>query len=82
MRIRCFAAILSLGTLAAAPSDVADAAQQRNRDLVRSLIQQKADVKAAQADGTTALHWVARWDDVELAGLLTRRRRRCQSRQP
>ena len=70
MRILCFAALLSLGTLAAAPSDVADAAQQRNRDLVRSLIQQKADVKAAQADGTTALHWVVRWDDVELAGLL------------
>jgi uncharacterized protein len=70
VRICCFAALLSLGTLAAAPSDLADAAQQRNRDLVRSLVQQKADVKATQADGTTALHWVARWDDVELAGLL------------
>ena len=39
---------------------------------VRALIAKKADVNAAQPDGTTALHWAARWDDLETAGVLIR----------
>jgi len=45
---------------------------KNNRDGLRALIEKKADVTAAQADGTTALHWVARWDDLEMADLLIR----------
>ena len=56
--------------LLAGTSDVADAAMSKNAAAVRALIQQKANVNAAQADGTTALHWAARWNDLEMAAAL------------
>jgi len=40
-----------------AGSEVADAAQKGDQAAVQKLIQQKADVNAAQVDGATALHW-------------------------
>jgi uncharacterized protein len=55
---------------AAGTSDLADAAMARNRDRVRALLAQKADANGSQADGATALHWAARWGDLETAGLL------------
>jgi ankyrin repeat protein len=65
--------LLPLGSLlGAAASDVADAAMKGNREAVRSLLQQKADVNARQMDGTTALHWAVRADDLETAALLIR----------
>src|SRR5437660_11887326 len=57
-------------SLLAGTSDVADAAMSKNVAAVRALIQQKANVNAPQADGTTALHWAARWDDLEMAAAL------------
>jgi uncharacterized protein len=54
----------------AAGSEVADAAAKGDRNAVRSLIQRKADVNAPQVDGTTALHWAARVDDLDLADML------------
>ncbi|PYR84163.1 MAG: hypothetical protein DMG19_17400 [Acidobacteria bacterium] len=54
----------------AGTSDVADAAMNKNAAAVRALIQQKANVNAPQADGTTALHWAARWDDLDMAAVL------------
>src|SRR5262245_25555439 len=69
----CFVlALLSAQSLIAGSSDVADAAMNRNRDAVRSLLQKKADVNAPQVDGTTALHWAVRGDDLETADLLIR----------
>ena len=41
-----------------------------DQDTVRSLLSQKADVNAPQGDGTTALHWAAYRDDLEMAKLL------------
>ena len=39
---------------------------------MRALLQNKADVNAAEADGTTALHWASYKDDGESADLLIR----------
>src|SRR5262245_9042611 len=57
-------------TFAIGRSDVADAAMNGDRAAVRTLLQQKADVNAAQVDGATALHWAVYHDDLELALLL------------
>jgi ankyrin repeat protein len=51
-------------------SAVADAAMRGDRAAVRALLQQGADVNAAQGDGMTALHWAARNDDLETAQTL------------
>ena len=63
---------LALSTLLyAAPSaPVADAAMQGNKEGVRALLKQAADVNGAQGDGMTALHWAAMKDDADLAQLL------------
>lgn len=69
--------LLSLSALAAAvfaasspDTGVVDAAKAADRNTVFSLIQQHADVKTPEPDGTTALHWAAREDDLEMAGRL------------
>lgn len=54
----------------AAVDTVADAAMKGDASLVRSLLQQKADVNQPQADGTTALHWAVRQDSLEMVKLL------------
>jgi ankyrin repeat protein len=51
---------------------LADAVMRSDRDTVRSLLQQKADVNATQPDGMTALHWAARQNDLETAQILIR----------
>ena len=75
--IRRFVMLSALGAVSlsaflyAAPSaPVADAAMQGNRDAVRSLLKQAADVNAAQGDGMTALHWAAMKDDADLVQTL------------
>src|SRR5437016_402090 len=51
---------------------LADAAMKRDTAAVRTLLQQKVDVNAPGKDGTPALHWVVRVDDLETAKLLIR----------
>jgi len=48
-------------------ADLADAVMKQDSSAVHSLLAKKADVNIAQADGTTALHWAARWNDLETA---------------
>ncbi len=64
-------AAVHTAAFAAGPS-AADAAQRKDKDALRALIRQRADVNAAQPDGTTALHWGAHWNDGELVDLLLR----------
>lgn len=68
----CAVLLLSVTTLNAAVSELADAAMRGNKELVRSLLQRKANVNAPQADGATALHWAVNRDDLETAELLIR----------
>ncbi len=55
---------------AAGDVPLADAAMQGDRAAVQSLLAQKADVNAAQGDGTTALHWATYRNDLEMARML------------
>jgi uncharacterized protein len=64
------ALLLATGMFAAVPSEVADAAMHGDRASVRALIDKKADVNTAQVDGTTALHWAIRSDDLEMTEML------------
>src|SRR5262245_38890116 len=51
---------------------ILDAARTADREAIRALLAKKVDVNAAEADGTTALHWASYRDDVESAALLIR----------
>ena len=51
-------------------SPVADAASRGDKAAIKALIQQKADVNAAQPDGATALQWAAYRNDVDVADML------------
>jgi ankyrin repeat protein len=54
----------------AADTRLSEAVMNRDAAAVRSLLAQKADVNGAQGDGTTALHWAAFNDDLDLVKLL------------
>jgi uncharacterized protein len=51
---------------------IVEAARNADKDALRALLQKKADVNAAEADGTTAVHWASYRDDVDSADLLIR----------
>jgi len=71
IRFSAFGAIALTAILhAAAGAPVADAAMDGNRDAVKTLLKQAADVNAAQGDGMTALHWAAMKNDAELVQTL------------
>src|SRR2546427_4281858 len=63
---------LAVASVAAEKPTLADAAEQRNSALIRTLLDAGADVNAAQADGMTALHWAVYNDDADTARLLMR----------
>src|ERR1700733_1457244 len=66
--MRLAISLLAFGALAhAADSLVANAAKKDDRAAVESQIAAHKDVNAPQVDGTTALHWAAYVDDLELA---------------
>lgn len=80
---RLLAAILLIAGLSLAPTPaaaqaaardtrVADAAMKRDAAALRTLIGQKVDVNLPGADGTPALHWIVRVDDLDSARLLLR----------
>jgi uncharacterized protein len=67
------AAILSVALAAAANRPpLLEAARNSDATTLRALLQKGADVNAAEADGTTALHWASYRDDGDSADLLIR----------
>jgi len=60
----------NLTAYAATAPDFVVAARQGDGPRAMTLAAQAADVNAAEADGTTALHWAARFNDLELASML------------
>src|SRR5262245_27191846 len=74
MRRVCAAGALmvlcSAVSIAAAENAVIEAIKSGNTQAVRGLLQKRADVNAAEADGMTALHWAARNNDLASARLL------------
>jgi ankyrin repeat protein len=61
---------LALAVSAFAANPLIDAAKRSDKEAIRSLLQKKIDVNAAEPDGTTALHWAAYRDDLESSDLL------------
>ena len=72
--VAALALVASLAATASAQTDVrlAEAAMKRDMTAVRALVEQKVDVNAPGKDGTPALHWIVRVDDLETAKLLLR----------
>ncbi len=67
----CGLALLAgVATATAQTSALADAAMQKDAAKVRTLLAQKADVNAAQGDGTTELHWAVYNHDAALVKAL------------
>ncbi len=76
-RLALGASALLLTLVVAASSEAAarrvaliDAVKNGNVATVKTLLAQKVDVNAAEADGTTALHWAAHIGNTQLADLL------------
>src|ERR1043166_7728910 len=65
-------ALGGVSSVAAAETDVADAAMRGSREAVSAALAHKADVNAPQIDGSTALHGAPERDDVDMADLLIR----------
>src|SRR6185436_2334136 len=71
------ASACGIGLLAALPgialaggSPLADAAKQQDKAALRALLKSRTDVNLPEADGATALHWAAHWNDMESVELL------------
>ena len=61
-----------VATAAEAPLRLIDAVKSGNREVVRTLLKQPAELKVTERDGTTALHWAVRADDLEMVRMLLR----------
>ncbi len=67
--IAILATTLAVGA-SPSPSAVADAAMKGDRDAVKALLKQGADVSAAKGDGMTALHFAAERGDAAMTEML------------
>jgi uncharacterized protein len=70
LQVAAGACIVPLISLAAAGSSLIDAVKNQDVQAVRALLKQGTDIKAAEADGFTALHWAAQRDNAQVVDLL------------
>src|SRR5512138_1709683 len=66
----CVGGVTSAARAAESDTRLADAAMRRDAKELRTLLGQKVDFKAPGTDGTRALDWAVRVDDVTTARLL------------
>ena len=64
--------VVGVGGATAETDPLVDAAKRQDRPAVRLLLEQQVDVNTVAADGATALHWAAHWNDLDTAELLLR----------
>jgi uncharacterized protein len=66
------AAVLLAANLSAASPDVrlVDAVKHSDKAAIKALLPQRLDLNAQDVDGSTALHWASRKDDLETAAAL------------
>jgi uncharacterized protein len=76
MRCRGWLYVVAIGCLAgtmsvfAAGSPLIEAVKRQDVPAVQTLLKQKVNINAAEADGFTALHWAAQRNDLQLVELL------------
>ncbi len=72
MLTKFFSVLVLSAVLLGAASDgrLSEAAMQGNKELVRSLLKERVDVDGPQGDGSTALHWAAFHDDLDMVKML------------
>ena len=68
------AMVMGGGFAASAATDtrLVDAMARQDKQAARALMKQGVDVNAQAADGTTALHWAAHWNDLETVDLFVK----------
>jgi hypothetical protein len=62
--------VAGIGTPGIRDPKIADAAQNQDMGLVRTLLVQGVDANSTQPDGATALHWAVHWNDIATAEVL------------
>jgi uncharacterized protein len=67
-----FSALSAVTLFAGTDSRLVDAVKNHDKDAVRSLLKERVDVNTPEADGTSALHWAAHYNDLETVQLLLR----------
>jgi len=72
VRVIALASLLS-SFAAAADTRLADAARVRDHKAFQTLLAQKVDVNARGSDSSSALLWLAHWNDIENTDLLLKR---------
>ena len=75
MKQRCRGAAVLVALLGAGPANISmtpvvDAAKSGDKEALRLLLSEGADVNTASGDGMSALHWASKVGDVEMAELL------------
>ncbi|HUA20604.1 MAG TPA: ankyrin repeat domain-containing protein [Bryobacteraceae bacterium] len=58
------------GTAGTSDTRLVDAARHQDKKAMRTLLSEKVDVNTRSSDGSTALLWLAHWNDLETANVL------------
>ncbi len=81
--MRTLIGFLTMSIIAlASDARLSEAAMRGDRTAVQSLLKQGADKDGAQGDGSTALHWAAFNDDLEIAKMLLAAGCECEGDHP